>query len=236
MELLLTPELAGKNFVLRGQFSPTVFHPNWFSKHDLMRPGEVDEATIEVLSQQITQFKTEWLQFQVTQDRLQASTTEEVFYEPLRDLVVGLIEVLADALPIRLLGMNHDFHFKIDTEQQWHDVGHTLAPKEYWRPLSKVLGLKTLVIEGGREDGLTGYIHAKVEPSPPTVFDRAKGEYGVYIHLNDHIQVNENEEIRVPESANRAAEIITDHWDASVKRARAVANSITKIATEKDST
>lgn len=234
MALLLTPALEGINFVLRGHFSPAIFHPSWFSKHNLLRSGEVDEAIVKVVSPQVTLFETEWLQFQVTQDLLQASTIEAVFQEPLRDLVVGLIEVLADALPIRLLGMNHDLHFRIDTEEQWHRIGHLLAPKEHWRPLSTALGLKTLVIEGGREDDLSGYLYAKVEPS--TRFDKAKGEYGVYVHLNDHIQVSEEEEIPVPESAERAAEIITNYWEASVKRAHTVANGITMLAVEEDPT
>jgi hypothetical protein len=228
------PAVQSKSFVLRGQFSPEAFHPSWFLKHDLLRTGEVDRASVKIVSPAITQFDADWLKFQVTQDRLIASTLDPVFYEPLRDLVVGVIEVVAHASPIRLLGMNHHFHFGVDTEEQWHHIGHVLAPKKHWSPLSSGLGLKTLVIEGTREDDLSGYVYGKVEPS--TRFDKAKGEYGVYIDLNDHVEVIEAEVAPVPESAQRAAKIISEYWDASVSRAQAVATRIMMLASQEEPT
>lgn len=225
---VLKPAYQEKNFVLRGQFTPIAYHPSWFANYGILKSEEATKASVEVVSEQLTQFKTEWLRFRAIGNGLLLATVEPEFFEPLRDLVVGMLEIVADSSPVWLLGMNHDFHFRSASSESWHSIGHELAPKDKWSPLSSRLGLKSLVIEGQREDDLEGFILATVEPSQR--FDPNRDEYGVHINVNDHIELSAKEEALAPSSATRAVEVINQNWVESGKRAMSVADSLMSIA------
>ena len=88
-------DIQGVNIVLRGHFNPAIFHPSWFAAQELIGQLEADEAAIELIHPEAAIFNTDWLQIRVVRNRFQAGTAQEPYYEPLRDLVVGVFSFLS---------------------------------------------------------------------------------------------------------------------------------------------
>ena len=112
---------------------------------DLVRKEEADGAKIEVINPQVTSFSADWLRIQVLAERFQAVTADPAHYQTLRDLVVSIFRLL-EHTPFWTMGMNRDMHFKIETEERWHQLGDILAPKQKWEAIVDRPGLRTLVI------------------------------------------------------------------------------------------
>lgn len=213
----------GVNIVIRGQFNPAIFHPAWFQAQKLVRSQEADAAKIEIIQPNVAIFTMEWLRIQIVGDRFQVGTTQEAFYEPLRDLVVGVLDIL-DHTPLRMLGLNRDFHFRLESEKAMHSVGHRLAPKEDWQGALTAPGLMSLTMQGKRPDQSNGFIQVKVEPS-------AQVQYGVYIEVNDHYELRSTPETTAPPSA--ATKILSEQWTASMNRGLEIANKIASLGEAK---
>jgi hypothetical protein len=62
------------------------------------------------------------------------------------------------------MGLNREVQFDVETEERWHTVGHTLAPKGIWRKYVKQPGMKSLSIEVQRDDKHEGRINITVRP------------------------------------------------------------------------
>ena len=217
----MPPQLAaqGVSIVIRGTFNPAVFHPSWLSARGLIRVQEADAAEIELILPQVAKFSVEWLQFVASTDRLQVSTTQEPYYEPLRDLVVGILTIVKYT-PLTLLGINRDFHYTLASDSAWHQVGHELVPKLHWEEVLDHPGMKVVVVQGRRPDDLKGYIRAKVEPS-------ARFPQTVYVSVNDHYELSSTSQ--TPASADEAATILSDHWTDSMDRGKRIAQKIVSL-------
>ncbi|MGQ0602265.1 MAG: hypothetical protein ACT4QE_11315 [Anaerolineales bacterium] len=214
------PELQAHSIVLLGTFNPVLFHPAWFAYNNLISQPHADSAKVEIIHPKAAIFKTEWLHINVLDDRFHASTIDASAFESLRDLVFGVFKLLA-YIPLRAMGLNREYHFRSKSEDTWHRVGHILAPKEHWKGLLNDAGTRSLTIEGTRPDGLSGYIRAKVEPS-----NRVK--HGVFIEVNDHFDLNSGQEMQNP-STEEALEIITQHWEESLRRSDAIASMVASL-------
>ena len=205
--------------VLRGNFTPTIFQPSWFASHGLIRVQESDAAKVEIIHPTATIFTTEWLQLNVIQDRFHVTTTQASFYEPLRDLVIGVLKILNET-PLKAMGINRAFHYRLGSEVTWHNIGNTLAPKKIWEPLLDNPGMRALILEGKRADGHEGYIQVKVEPSKTIKF-------GVDVEINDHYQLKSDEPSVT--STRRATEILSGCWTKSMERGLIIADKIADI-------
>jgi len=205
--------------VLRGNFTPTIFQPSWFASHGLIRVQESDAAKVEIIHPTATIFTTEWLQLNVIQDRFHVTTTQASFYEPLRDLVIGVLKILNET-PLKAMGINRAFHYRLGSEVTWHNIGNTLAPKKIWEPLLDKAGMRGLIMEGKRADGHEGYIQVKVEPSKTIKF-------GVDVEINDHYQLKSDEPSVT--STRRATEILSGCWTKSMERGLIIADKIADI-------
>lgn len=206
-------DLHATNIVLRGQFNAAIFHPSWFAAQDLMRQQEAEAAEIEVVHPEAAVFQVEWLQVRITRDRFQVATTQEPYFEALRDLVVGTFDLLRHT-PLRVLGINQDFHYRLESEDAWHAVGHRLAPKKDWQKILNEPGMMSLAMQGQRSDDLDGYIRVKVEPSPRT-------EFGVYVNVNDHYGLQSASDMLI--------DILSEQWDASMQRGLQIAEHIVRL-------
>lgn len=204
-------EIQGLNFVLVGDFNPKIFHPLWFSKHGLIGEHESDEATVEVIHSDIAAFNLEWMKLQVTRDRFDISTTQEPYFEVIRDLVISAFHIL-EHTPVKMLGINHQFHFRMKNEDEWHNLGHKLAPKACWNKVLKNPGMQKIAIKSERTDGYKGNIIVNVEPS-------TKIKHGVYFAINDHYEAD------VAEGENgvvQLIDIIKHNWAASKERSNSI--------------
>lgn len=212
-----TPEIQGMSIVIVGSFNPKIFHPAWFALQKLIREKEADEANIELITPSISRFSLDWMQLQVIQDQFVIETTQEPYYEILRDLVVGTFGFLSHT-PIKMLGINTQQHFKMHSEEEWHILGHELAPKEkYWTPVLEKPGMRSLIIHGLRPDGYKGYIEVRVEPTSKS----SKVQPGIYISINDHYEINKD---------LSCIDILKINWVDSKKRAEKIIKHIVDTA------
>jgi hypothetical protein len=207
------------SIVLRGAFNPAIFHPSWLAAQDLIRSQEAEEAEIGIVHPQVAQFESGWLRMNVTTDRFQVDTSQEPFYEPLRDLVIGICQIMVHT-PLRVVGINRDFHYGLASEDTWHAVGHRLVPKQDWEEVLSSPGMRTLTVEGQRPDGLQGYIRVRVEPSTRVLS-------GVYTQVNDHYVLPSANES--PASAREVIAIISEQWTQSMERGLQIAEKIVSL-------
>ncbi len=88
------PEIQGSSIVLLGDLNPKIFQPAWFAAEKLIRKPEAEAAEIEIIHPEVVIFNLEWLRLEVTRERFSASTTQEPYYEFIRDFQI--VEAYAD--------------------------------------------------------------------------------------------------------------------------------------------
>ena len=184
--------------VFLGAFNPAIFQPAWFGRHGLLRDAEADAADVELIHPQLTHFRTEWLEVQVTRDRFMAMSRNGGYEAPLLDLVVGTFTIL-EHTPLKMLGMNREVKLQFDTVDRWHNFGHTLVPKDVWRPILDSPGLLGVQMQSPRGE----------KDSVLNVFVSATGEKRADINLND------NRPALAPESAASLMAVLRSSWDAA---------------------
>jgi hypothetical protein len=209
----LIPEISGSTVVLVGSFNPKIFQPEWFARQKLLSQAEADAAEIKIIVPQISHFETENFIIQVTDDRFLAATKPNANPAPLRDLVQGAFFIL-EHTPVTAMGLNYQMHFATGSEQNWHQIGDRLAPKEPW---SEVLegrpGMLSLTILTQKDKPKGSLFRVKVEPSVVV-------KLGVYFETNEHYPAPENEPLKSLMS------ILGDRWEEAQTYASRVVNHI----------
>lgn len=216
----MPPQLVtqGVSIVLRGQFNPVIFHPAWLSAQNLIREQEAEAAEIEIIHPQAAIFDMEWLRIRVTRDRFQAESIQEAYYEAVRDVVVGLLTIL-NQTPLNVMGINRQFHFSLESEEAWHAVGDRLAPKPDWEGLLVEPGMRSLLVQGQRQDDYQGNLLVKVEPS-------TKADFGVFVEVNDHYDLISEQEYADPDEA---IAVLSEQWQESMDRSLEIATTIVRL-------
>ncbi len=215
----MQPQLVtqGVDIVLRGQFNPAMFHPAWFAAQNLIRQQEVEAAEIKIIHPDAAIFDVEWLQIRVTRDRFQATTVQEAYYETLRDVVMGVFTVL-NQTPLRVIGINRNFHYGLESEKAWHAVGDRLAPKQDWTETLNSPGMKSLSMQGLRPDDYSGYILVKVEPLN-------RSDFGVFVEVNDHYELTSDSETPTSDIIT----ILSENWQESMNRGMDITTKIVSL-------
>ncbi|NOX62148.1 MAG: hypothetical protein GXP42_09425 [Chloroflexi bacterium] len=218
----MKPQLAREmvSIVLRGPFSPVLFHPSWFAAHNLIREQEAESAEVEIIHPSIAEFRAEWLEVQVVADRFQVATQQESFYEVLRDMVAGVLGILSP-FNLRAMGINRQFQYQLESERAWHALGDALAPKDAWRNVLDTPGMAGLVMQGKRTDSLDGYIQVRVEPSREIA-------YGVFMEVNDHYQLSEHSK-NGRSASNLAITCLLEQWQTSMERSLHIVERIINL-------
>lgn len=215
---LQKPVVESLGIILLGDFNPKIFQPAWFAAEGLIRKQESDEAKIEIILPDILIFNLEWARLEVTRDRFALSTSQEPYYEILRDLVVGTFKLLRHT-PIKMMGINLETDFRMRSKETWHAFGHRLAPKEIWNEILKKPGMRSLAMEESvRQDGLKGYLRVLVEPSK-------KVSPGVYFRINDHYQVKD---LNTVMGSDEIIGILEGSWSKSLKRSNNIIHALLK--------
>lgn len=209
------------NIVILGNFNPIIFQPAWFAAQELLRPQEVMQPDVQVIHPNAAVMRLEWLQLQILRERFQASTTQVQYSEPLRDLVKGVFTLLSYT-PVIALGINREFQFQLESERQWHALGHRLAPKEDWTCLNNP-GLLSLTIQGKRSDDLKGNVIVRVEPSQNFT-------YGVAVNVNHHFDINEDQDNN--RHAMMLVDLLSTQWEHSMSESRAIYESVADLVTK----
>ena len=234
-------EVARPAIVLLGSFNPSIFHPSWFARQNLISPEEADadNTKVEIMHKQITQFETEDFTMQITTDRFAAYAKPSTPGVLLRDLVIGTFYIL-EHTPVRAIGINRSMHFQLASEEEWHLLGDRLVPKDGWKkifafddpdgkpqagePSHKTRpGLLSLSIIGNREDQPDVKFTFKIEPSA-----RVR-PYGVYFETNEHYDAP-NE----AEGLSQLLATLTDRFEDAQQQAERDANLIIDWALSKE--
>jgi len=213
------PEIEGMNIVFRGDFNPKIFQPAWFAAQGLIRNEEADEATVEIIHPTIVVFTLDWLQIQIEPNRFYAGTNQSPYIEILKDLILGTFRIL-NHTPIKMMGINYNSHFPMDSEDAWHDVGHRVAPKDMWNKILKKPGLRSLTMQGERPDDHKGHIAVRIEPS-----NRVR--HGIFININDHYELKDPESVLGCEAI---IDMLESEWKTSVTRSQRIAITILEQA------
>ncbi len=216
---MASPKIVGISIVLRGSLNPAIFHPEWFGRHELLKPEETAAADVQIVHREVSAFKLDWMQVQVTPDRFHATSMQEAYFPSVRDFVLGTLRVLHHT-PISLVGLNTNVHYAMPSEAAWHELGFLLAPKEPWTKVfasEQRPGLRSLIIEGQRNDAWKGFIRLKVEPSTEVPL-------GLFVNVNDHYDLGS--EIN---GAENAIQILDEKWTESLEWSRRSADYVAEL-------
>jgi len=212
-------EMEGVSVVVRGEFAPSQFHPEWFGRYGLLSPEVIEAADVGIVHRDVASFDTETIGFRATRDSLEFESAQAP-YEPTRDLAVGTLTLLGD-LPVRLMGVNRNSHVAFESESHWHAYGHTFAPEAPWEGILEDVGLRGLEIQSPKNDG-RGVIRVKIEPSN-------RVHPGVYIQVNDHYIFGEDEH-GVPSS--EASKILSEVWESSLERSVSIRTKMLEMTND----
>lgn len=221
---------SGMSVVLRGHFNPPIFQPAWFALNGLISKEDAEGAQVEAIVPQAAAFQTSWLSCQVSPDRLQVRTDDEEEFDRLRDVVQGVLRLLSHQ-PVAIMGINRHFHVAIESPTRWHKLGDRLTPKEIWERALNLPGMRSLTVEGVRDDAYGGWVRILVRPSENV-------EPGIYLEHNDHyllervdwqprsrdefakVQLERSERVEPsPEKIQTALEILESKWYETISHA-----------------
>jgi hypothetical protein len=201
-----------------GGFNPRIVEPLWLAKHGLVAEEEADDAQRQLIDEDLARIVLPWAELIVLQDRLQVDARNEIVNAAqLRDLLVGVLRLLPHT-PITIVSINHRVLVSAESEEQWHGVGHTLAPKELWEGILDKPGMLDYAMQGIRPDGLDGAIKVRIQPSP-------HAKWGIFINVNDEWVLPDQDD---PEPAARAAELIQKIWPEAEARTTAIRRELYK--------
>ena len=201
-----TPAIEGLMLVFAGSFNPRIFDPWWFARQGLIQEDEAKNAEIGVMTSTLSVFSIGWLRVHAEGERVQMTASQRPYYEPLRDLAVATFKTLRHT-PLTALGIHWLAHFASADEEEWHKVGHALAPKAIWSEVLNKPGLLHLIIreKPNRKD----WTNVTVEPS-------IKVQPGIYFEVHDHYEI---EDLNAAEGADKIVDILQEHWASSSDRA-----------------
>jgi hypothetical protein len=208
------------SIVFIGDFNPAIAQPFWLASKKLIREQEAQSALVEVIHDEITKFKLDWLNVEVTRERFELKTSQEPYFEPMKDLAISIFRVLSET-PIKALGINHLKYFALTDEKAYYEFGNKLAPLNNWNDFisnPKMMNLE--IIESKRKDGLNGSFRIRIQPSDI----KLATQYGVLINVNDHYGLENNSKGRNGEMIN----ILGENWQKSVERAENVSEQLWK--------
>jgi hypothetical protein len=203
------PEIQGMTVVLLGDFNPKIFQPAWFGGQGLIRQTEADEADVKIVHPDVVEFSLDWLVVQVTRERFSADTQQDAFFEAMRDLVLGTFDLLSHT-PLTRMGINMAMHYRMESEDAWHEFGHRLAPKDLWQGVLEKPGLMNLTMQGARPDNHKGHIQVQAQPS-------RRVPNGILLNVNDHYDAKEEQ---LPSGAGAIMTMLRDNWETSVGRSK----------------
>lgn len=236
------PEVQGITVVVVGRFNPAIFSPAWLRMNNLIGASEAERAQIQVIIPPAAVFAVDWLQVDVTEDRLVLATVTPQEQERLREIATGVLSLLTHT-PVGAVGLNVEWHWKPPTLEAYHALGDALAPKEFWSELVSLPGTRDLTVEGVRTDEWAGAVRVTMQPS-------TRIPHGVYARVNDHMVLSRvprqptsrqemlDEELVAAQAMNLSAENMSlaleilkpESWATRLESSRRILQSLVQLA------
>ena len=173
------------NIIFIGNFNPVIFAPAWFASKGLLGETESESANVKIIHSDISIFELTWFQFHATRDRFSIISEQEAYFPAIFDLAVGTFQLL-EHTPIQAMGINRGSHIRCDSEEEWHNFGHFLAPQTPWQDVfinESALKRVEIVEKYPTENPLAGRLTVIVEPS-------GRVRPGVFFLINDHYSID----------------------------------------------
>ncbi len=199
------------HLVLVGDFNPSIVTPWWLATKKLIPDIEAESAEVEIIHKGIAQFSIGWAIFEVTTDRFEVKVSEESYFEPLKDLVTGIFQILKET-PVKGVGINHLNYFSLKNQDKMYEFGNKIAPLNLWDNIINEPRLINLeIFEQTRKDNKDGQYRLRITPS-----DILSIPFGVLMSINDHFNIK----------SKNVSDVISDNWNDSFKRATESINHI----------
>ncbi len=132
----------------------------------------------------------------------------------LNDLVIGILTRLSHT-PISAAGINQGLHLTTGSQENWHRIGNSLAPKDtIWRALYEEPGMTSISIMSPRPGRFAGFTNVSVHPSVLL-------QNGIYVTSNFDYKPSPESE-----TASLVREFIRNEWRSAIKEATRVAEVI----------
>jgi hypothetical protein len=212
-----TPEAEGLDVVVVGSFNPAIFHPEWFLRHGLIAEEDAKEATVNLVSREVSDVLLCGLRLVCISERLSLGTSNISQSARLQDLLLNIFTLLPH-VPVTACGINPWVHYAISNTEYWHKIGHTLAPKELvWDDLLDDPGMQSLTIKAPHHGEFSGEVNVTVEPS-------SRFSPGVFVKSNRHFSVPAN--MIYAGAAERMVNFVKGEWEPACAMARRVAERI----------
>ncbi|MBI4081267.1 MAG: hypothetical protein HY423_01520 [Candidatus Lambdaproteobacteria bacterium] len=205
-------ELEGQALVLLGKFNPGIIQPAWLAHQGLIRPEESDSAKIDIIRSEISLFSIGSLKLLTQPEKFQIETVAVEESPTIKDLALGIFTVL-EHTPLSALGINRDVHFKVESTDVWHAVGHRLVPKDVWKSIMEEPGTRSVIVRSNRPTK-EGRLTVRVEPS-------ARTQPGIYVGTNLHFNLERPQILQV----------LDKMWEQSQINARKAAETILEYCT-----
>lgn len=201
-----------------GSFNPVIIQPFWLAHKGLIREEEGENAKVEVIHNELVKFDLDWLKVQVTRARLELRTTQEPYFEPLKDLAIGIVKILSET-PIDSFGINHIRHYILESDQQYYNFGNKIAPLGNWSTIMKDPRLLTLEILMNKTEN--GSVRLRVQPS-----DSLKNsKNSIMTNINDHYS---SDGVGSKRNDN-LLKLLADNWQKSFAFANEAEENIQKL-------
>jgi hypothetical protein len=93
-------QIKTMSIVLIGDFNPVIIQPFWLASRKLIREQEAQNAHVEIIHNELVKFELDWVSIEITKNRFEAKSSQEPYFDPMRDLCVGIFEFLRET-PIK---------------------------------------------------------------------------------------------------------------------------------------
>lgn len=145
-------ESCGHAIILVGDFNPSIFHPFWLLKNNLINEDEANAADVNVTHKDVSAFTAGFISYEVTRDRLKISTKNQALFETVRDVVSNILKILRHT-PVTGMGFNTDYQFALP-ESESVSLFRKIAPTSAWddivdAPTFEAFALRNITIKNG---------------------------------------------------------------------------------------
>ncbi len=204
------------SIVAVGSLNPKIFHPQWFSKNELIKEKEAEGANIKIINNDFSIFDCEWLDVTIDRNRLQVRTSQDAYYSTLRDLALGTFTIL-EHVPLTKIGINCHHYYQFPSEQSIVDFGKKIIPSSNWDKVINYQKFVNLTINADRDNEFDGYyqIHVNIENPEKRI---------VKIGFNDHYDLDE-----AKDSIIQLKAIINSSWKNALSESLKVAEHLLSL-------
>jgi hypothetical protein len=118
--------------VVAGQFHPGIFTPDWFEFHEIVSKEDCEKAKIKYIESSIIHIDFGWFIWFSDPQRIMIELNVDGYDDQMLDLLRSILTMFSYT-KVSAVGINFHFSINMNAAEDWHAIGHTLAPKDIWK-------------------------------------------------------------------------------------------------------